>query len=118
MASIIAVAIAHIINNAIDIREKSFDHTAANAASEKAEADRKANPGCHYTGHVDFSTFYRKTLEQSATEAANEAGEPDLGDLVYFMLANSWNDVGDWAARALGRKVKLEEAEEAEEDAQ
>ncbi len=94
--------LAKIILDAMKIRSESYDQAAADAASRKADEERKADPGNIYAGMVDFVQFYRKTLEQACTEAATKAGEPEIGELVYYALFHAWNDCESWLQDVLG----------------
>lgn len=90
-------SLALIILNAAKLHQDGYDKKAAARATKKAEADRKARPDDIYAGIVDYRQFHRKTLEQAAHEAAVNAGEREVGDIAYFLLANSWNDAMEWA---------------------
>lgn len=89
--------LAVVIQNAMRIREASYDKKAADAATKKADAHRAADPSNMYKGHVDYKEFYGKTMQQAAEEAAEQEGDPALGDIVYHLMFTSWNDAADWA---------------------
>lgn len=88
---------AAMILDAMRIREKSFDSKSAQAATEECDARKKAEPQAAAYLYVDYSTFYRKTQQEAAQEAANNAFEPALGYVLYLLMANSWNDAYVWA---------------------
>lgn len=92
---------AAMILDAMRIRENSFDAKAAQVATEECDARKKAEPKVAAYLHVDYSTFYRKTQEEAAHEAANNAGEPKMGYVLYLLMANSWNDAYVWAENPL-----------------
>lgn len=67
-------------------REESYDKAAADAAT--------LNAGL--TGFVDYTKFYRLSLDEAC------APEGDLAQPIHFLLYNSWNDACDWAENYLG----------------
>ena len=80
------IRIAKALEDAAEIREKSYDHKAA---------DKKEKSGDRY---VDFTKFYRKNLGQAAFEACLENKlEPNMWYPIYMMLETCWNDIIDWA---------------------
>lgn len=91
------VRLASMVLNAMKIRETSYDKEAANVATAKADAEKAAEPENIYAGMVDYSKFYRKTMEQSAEEAANEADEPAMANVLYLLMVTAWNDIASWA---------------------
>lgn len=85
----ISKLLAAIIKRAQELREKSFDKAgAAKAQDELKEGTRTV---------VDFNEFYNTSLRKAVAVACSEAGEPELADLVYVLLYNSWNDASEWA---------------------
>ncbi len=79
--------VANIIKDTAKIREKSFDHEAADEAE-------KTQP----TGFIDFAVFYTKTLAQASEEACKEHGvDSNFARLIYLALDGWWNDTLDLA---------------------
>jgi hypothetical protein len=76
-----------IIKDAMQIREQSYDHAAAEKADKESEDAE----------FIDFSSFYKKTVKEASDEAATAAGDPRLGEVVYYLLSYVWNDISDWA---------------------
>ena len=94
----IAKKLAGMILKAMEYRESSYDKAAADAATARMEAEAADDPSpCNaWLYVVNYTEFYRLTLEQAAEKAAVEAGEPTMGVIVYFLISNSWNDVQAW----------------------
>lgn len=90
----IAQRLAQLLARAMQIHEQSYDAEAADNASAKAQAEIKEYPS--RTIVVDYNSFYRKTLRQSADEAAIEINESELGEIVYYLMLTSWNDIDQW----------------------
>jgi hypothetical protein len=87
--------------DAMRVREESYDKAASAEASAKSEAERKADPDNSYADMVDYAQFYRKTLRESCDEVAKAAGEPTMGEIVYYLLEYTWNDCQIWAEEQL-----------------
>lgn len=93
--------LAQILLNAMRIREESYNKVAADAASAQAEADKARDPGNIYVGMIDYSGFYRKSVQEACSEAATAANEPSLSEPVYLLLLYAWNDCCVWAEEQL-----------------
>jgi hypothetical protein len=90
--------LSRIVTEAIRIREESYDKEAEAAQQKKDEAERVAEPNNDFAGWgFDYSTLYRKTLQQAAEEACAALNEPALSEIVYYMLRHVWNDASAWA---------------------
>lgn len=92
-------AFAAMILDAMRIRENSFDKVAADLATADCDARKEAEPEHSSYLSVDYNTFYRKTQQQAAYEAAVNGGEPMFGSVIYLLMANSWNDISMWAEK-------------------
>lgn len=80
---------AKTVLDAQRIREESFDKK----ASDKAFDSEK---------FVDHSTFYQKTMSQSAQEAAVKNGFGNDGALpIYLLNEYAWNDIQFWATEVM-----------------
>ena len=88
--------LAIMMMTAMDLREKSFDKVAADAATEKADKAREAEPDNLMAGHVDYSTFYRVSMEEAANQAAVQGEEPNMGPIIYYLMYHAWNDIQVW----------------------
>lgn len=71
--------LAAIILNAADAHEAAYDHAAAQAAADSGS-------------FVDYSQFYKRTLQESCELIAGEFSTP-----VYLLLKYTWNDACAWA---------------------
>ena len=106
---------AQVILNTTKIYSESYDKAAAVEAvkidDKRREAEILAQPDNIYAGisFVDCSKFYRKTLEQSAKEAAIESGFPSFDMPAYLALQYTWNDIIYWAESVLGLKTKVDD---------
>lgn len=70
------------------LREKSFDGDAARAERKMRE---QANPDGFPI--IDYKKFYRKTIAEAAEEACVIVGfDNRMGNFIYLLLTNSWND--------------------------
>ncbi|MET0979785.1 MAG: hypothetical protein ABWX90_00850 [Candidatus Saccharimonadales bacterium] len=88
--------LATMLMSAMHLRESSFDKEAADKATAKADAEKAARPDDLYVGFVDYTTFYRLTLEQACELAAQENGQPLMASILFYLLYHSWNDVQGW----------------------
>jgi hypothetical protein len=97
---------AHIVLTATIIREDSYDHAAADAATARDQKERvaweQAHPKLVYPSCIDYSRFYKLDLQEACELAAKQHGCQDLGFLVYLALSSWWNDTTEWAVRILG----------------
>lgn len=83
------LALALAVLDAARLHEESYNVKAFTAALREAdESDRS---------YIDFSRYYRKSLEDCAEEAAIKHGLAGSGLLIYLALHGWWNDSLDWA---------------------
>ena len=81
---------ARAILDAQKIREESFDTKAANKAEKELKAPHRL--------YIDFSKFYKKSMQDAADEAAANAGFGECGSLpIYLLNQYCWNDIQAWA---------------------
>ena len=77
--------LAKAIKMAAKLHEDSYDIK----ASRKAESSNSS---------VDYTNFYKKTLEEASDEAAGAVGFDKRGTTpIYLLLKYCWNDILGWA---------------------
>lgn len=79
----ISKQLAAMLQTAMKIREESYD-------TAKAERDA-ANDQLY-----DVEEYYGRTLREASSEAASLHGEPEMADILFYLLHSYWNDVQVW----------------------
>lgn len=80
--------IAEIVLRTAEIRENSYDQTAADKAMI-------------IESFPNFVRYYKKTLTEASEEAATEKELPKIARLIDLALHGWWNDTIDWANEVL-----------------
>lgn len=96
----IAEQLAQWCLDAMSTHQQSYDHAAADKATEIDNARRerdKLNPNSLDMCLVDYSKFYKYDLQEACMKVS-----PECGFLIYLALDAWWNDVQDWANQTLG----------------
>lgn len=91
----VALQMARCIKMGSRIHEKSYDRIEADRATNRVTVKR-----------IDYSQFYRKGIEQSATEACHAVGCVELIWPVTLMLKHAWPESIQWAENII-RTTKL-----------
>lgn len=86
-----AKLVAQIVIDAARIREESYGHVAADAATADESVTMVIGPS--------YAKFYTKNMRQACHEAAGD--NPALAGIVYLALDGWWNDTLDWAKAVL-----------------
>lgn len=82
--------LAQAIKDTMTIHEASYDHEAAIEARKKKLVS-------------EYGSFYGKTVEQSALEAAEKNKIDKSVAFLLYLLVDDWsNDVYDWVQEVLG----------------
>lgn len=100
-ANEIEISIAKTVLRAVELRESSYNHIAADIATKQADEERKQKPNSIFAGLVDYKQFYTMSLEDACYKAAEEGPGIALGRLIYLALDCWWNDTIDWAQQLL-----------------
>jgi hypothetical protein len=112
LSTSIPVKLANAILAAVNLRENSYDKVAADSATiesnEKELVFKAEYPDRIYYGSVDYSQFYNLTLEEACESAAELTGHPSLGQVVYYLLSGTWNDIIFWAQSVLDPTATVE----------
>lgn len=81
--------LAHLIKLAAELREKSYDQKASDAAVANKTS-------------TDFTEFYRLTVDQAAERACRQRGEDQhLALPIATLLRTHWNSSLEWANEML-----------------
>lgn len=95
---------AQTILDAVQIREDSYDSTAADAAEEKSDREAKESDMDSWVFLVDCAQFYKKDIHQASEEAALKNDLPKaMAYSIYLALETGWNDIIDWSQEQLGQ---------------
>lgn len=94
------IVLALAVLQAAANRENSYDQEASSAAYKAAQKDRETQPDNIYAGCVDYSKFYRVSMQ---TASKTEVGGEELKSPVYLLLQYCWNDAIAWARETLAR---------------
>ena len=105
-----AQTLAKAVLRAMAIREDSYDHAAARAASEAdvaaCAAHKPQSAFDVYFSTVDYIKFYSKSYEQAAYDACAELCCRDMWYAVYLIVQTHWNDVETWARDVLAGRME------------
>lgn len=104
-----AKLLALFVLGSMDVHERSFDQSGAEALMKKLKDDplmQKNIPAGIIDGSVDFNQFYGKSLEASIAEAT-----PDQFQRPVLLLLETWNESHDWARDCLGTERTREDFE-------
>lgn len=75
--------LAAMLQTAMKIREDSYD---------RVRADLDAANDQLY----DVEEYYGRTLREAAAMAADKYDEPEMADILFYLLHSYWNDVQVW----------------------
>lgn len=95
--------LAILVQASAKIHEESYDRESSDKAEKENDAKRDAaEPHMKHYCVVDYSQFYRMTLQEAAEEACrrvqrSEPGQMELAYPVYLLLQMAWNDALDWS---------------------
>lgn len=102
--------LALCIRAAVALHEKAYDHVAANAESERVEAENKAKREDAEKRGVELGLsdmtwgFYDKFQRITIREAVEATVPPQLVQPVYLLISYTWNESLDWANEIIAAK--------------